>query len=287
MEVIVTDDGSGTQNWKIIRQFSDNVDFRVRLTTHCHDGFRLARCRNEGVAVSQAPYLLFTDGDCVFPPDHIQWHLKYRRPGRVVAGDCYRLDRETSERITETTLTSGEFLGWVSPQERRRIIGKAVRGWCYHLWRCKMLPRLTGNNIGIWRSDYERVNGFDENYVGWGLEDRDLQSRLSRLGLRFKSILGRTAAYHLWHPPAPSFARNGAGTQNLAYYQRQNVPTRCEIGLLERVRELGLVMQNQQVFFIGDPLRDEGDVDSVVDFPDLLPFCQRGSVEQPLLRRAA
>ena len=85
----------------------------------------------------------------------------------------------------------------------------------------------------------------------------------------------------------PHFDRNGVGTQNLACDERQEVPTRCETGLLERVRELGLVMQNQQVFFMGDPLRDEGDVDSVVDFPDLLPISQRTMVEQPLLRRAA
>ncbi len=287
MEVIVTDDGSGAKNWKIVRQFSDQVDFRVRLTTHCHDGFRLARCRNEGVAVSQAPYLLFSDGDCVFPPDHIQWHLRYRRAGRVVAGDCYRLDHETSERITEATLSSGEYRGWVSLSERRRIMGKAVRGWCYHLAGCKMLPRLTGNNIAIWRSDYERVNGFDENYVGWGLEDRDLQLRLSRIGLRFKSILGRTAAYHLWHPPAPSFARNGIGTQNLTYYQRQNLPTRCAFGLLERIQEIGLVMQNQKVFFVGDRLRDEGNIDSVADFPELLPLRERVALEQIPLRKAA
>ena len=69
--------------------------------------------------------------------------------------------------------------------------------------------------------------------MGWGLEDCDLQLRLSQLGVRFRSILGRTAAYHLWHPLHPTFARNGLGTPNLRYYRRDNVPTRCRQGLFK------------------------------------------------------
>lgn len=259
MEVVVTDDGSSEINRSVVEAFARDADFPIRFTTHPHDGFRLARCRNEGVAVSTAPYLLFVDGDCLLPPDHVRWHLEYRRSGRVVVGDCWRLDRETSERVTLETIEREEFLDLVSPRERRRLALKALRGWCYHLFRCKMHPRMTGNNIGVWRTDCERVNGFDENYVGWGFEDRDMQLRLSRLGLRFKTILGRTATCHLWHPPVPSFARNGVGTKNLAYYQRGEVPTRCQIGLAERIRD----------FDLGGTVEACGDFD---DGPDLIPF---------------
>jgi hypothetical protein len=125
----------------------------------------------------------------------------------------------------------------VSRREQRRLAGKAFHAFWYELVRHPLLPRLTGCNIGVWRSDYEAVNGFDENFVGWGLEDRDLQLRLSRHGLRFHSILRRTACYHLWHPPAPSFARNNVGTENLTYYQRKNIPTRCLNGLVKRPLE--------------------------------------------------
>lgn len=235
MEVIVTDDGSPEVNLPVTEAFASQVDFPVHFTTHVHADFRLARCRNEGIAASTAPYLLITDGDCLLPPDHLKWHLEYRRSGRVVLGDCYRLDAHTSDRITESVVRSGEYLAWVSPSERRRMAGKAFRAWWYHRLHCTMLPRMTGNNIGIWRTDLERVNGFDENYVGWGLEDRDLQRRLSRLGLQFQSILGRTAPCHLWHPRAPSFARNNVMTKNLAYFERPQIATRCPNGLAQRI----------------------------------------------------
>jgi glycosyltransferase involved in cell wall biosynthesis len=234
MEVVVTDDGSRDDTLDIVKAFAREVDFPVRATTHIHRGFQLARCRNEGVAASTAPYLLFTDGDCILPPDHVASHLRHRRRGVVSAGDCYRLEKSVTEQITEATIRSGEYLRWISRDERLRVASKTLRGWLYRIFRFRMRPRLTGSNIGIWREDYQRVNGFDENYVGWGLEDRDLQLRLSRLGLRFNSILSKTAAYHMWHPTDPTFARNNNGTANLRYYRRSAVLTRCRNGLKKR-----------------------------------------------------
>jgi hypothetical protein len=89
-------------------------------------------------------------------------------------------------------------------------------------------------DIALWRTDYEPVNGFDERFVGWGLEDRDLQHRLERLGLRVRSILLRTAPVHLWHAPAPSFTRNGEETPNLDSFQSVgDRPTFCIDGLVK------------------------------------------------------
>jgi glycosyltransferase involved in cell wall biosynthesis len=250
MEVVVTDDGSEDETPDVIEEYAKEVDFPVRMTTHRHDGFRLARCRNEGVAASTAPYLLFTDADCLLPPHHIKLHLQHQRRGFVVGGECYRLDQEVSQRIAEPEIISGQFVQWISREEKARIQGKAYRANIYSFFRCRMLPRLTGCNIAAWRSDIERVNGFDENFIGWGWEDRDLQLRLSRLGLRVKSILSHTAVYHLWHQPHSTFARNGEGTANLRYYKRKFVPSYCENGLeQDRPDTLAIHFSNDMILF--------------------------------------
>jgi len=233
-EVVVTDDGSRDTTLRLIADTARRVSFPLTFTTHQHDGFRLARCRNEGVAASTAPYLLFTDGDCILPPDHLRIHLAVRRPGRIVAGDCLRLDEAASARIDAAALRAGQFPDPLPAGERLRLGLKGLRAKLYEAARTPLRPRLSGNNIGVWRSDYEQVNGFDEQFVGWGLEDRDLQVRLERLGLRAWSILLRTAPVHLWHPAAPSFARNNEGTANLAYFQSlADRPTFCDDGLLK------------------------------------------------------
>jgi glycosyltransferase involved in cell wall biosynthesis len=231
-EVVVCDDGSRDDTPRLVAALARRVQFPLRFTTHHHDGFQLARCRNEGVAASTAPYLLFTDGDCLLPPDHVRVHLQARRPGVVIGSDCARLDAVTTDRVDVATIRGGCVERLVPAVERLRLAGKAVRAKAYEVVAARMRPRLSGNNIAVWRHDFERINGFDERFIGWGYEDCDLQDRLERSGVRVRSILWRTWPVHLWHPPAPSFTRNGAGTDNRRYFETGERPVRCAAGLV-------------------------------------------------------
>src|SRR5205823_5144561 len=55
-------------------------------------------------------------------------------------------------------------------------------------------------NLAVWRSDLDRVDGFDARYSGWGLEDSDLLVRLLHAGVRRKDGNFGTGVLHLWHP---------------------------------------------------------------------------------------
>jgi hypothetical protein len=57
-------------------------------------------------------------------------------------------------------------------------------------------------NLAVWRSDLDRVDGFDASFSGWGREDSDLLLRLLRCGLRRKDGRFATGVIHLWHPDA-------------------------------------------------------------------------------------
>lgn len=234
MELVVTDDGSTDATPDIVRDFARTVPFSVRFTTHEHTTFQLARCRNEGVRASSAPYLLFLDGDCILPRDHVEQHLARRRPGLVMAGDCCRLDEATSRHVTPEAVHGGEFAQWAPASEMRRLRKLDRSSRFYSLMRHPTKPKLIGNNVGIFRADYERVNGYDENFQGWGCEDDDLRLRLRRAGVRIASILRWTHTYHLWHPvdvTQPAQWKQGA---NVSYLLRKGRLTRCRNGLYKR-----------------------------------------------------
>jgi len=234
MEVVVSDDGSTDHTANVVRQFARDVSFPVRFTTHPHDGFQLARCRNDGVRNSSAPYLLFLDGDCIVPDDHVRQHLVHRRSNWVMGGYCCRLSQNLTKKITEDSIRSGEFRRWIPKEERRKIRWRDIKARFYSMMGHSGKPRLAGGNIGIAHSDYESVNGYDEHFVGWGGEDDDLRRRLVARGVRIGSILRWTHTYHLWHPPAPTAAPRYWDGVNVQYLHRPGRLVRCRQGLAAR-----------------------------------------------------
>jgi glycosyltransferase involved in cell wall biosynthesis len=231
LEVVVTDDGSKDESEEVVERFAERVSFPVQWTTHRHEGFQLARCRNEGVVVSRAPYLLFLDGDCLIPPDHVQHHLACRRVGCVWAGYCCLLTREVTEPLTLQQVREGAFVHAASRHEFAKLARMHRKAQFYNLIGHPTKPKLYGGNVGIYRCDLERVNGYDENFRGWGCEDDDLRLRLRARGRYIKSILGRTCTYHLWHPPGSSTPAHWRDGPNVSYLRRKDRPSICENGL--------------------------------------------------------
>lgn len=234
LEVVVTDDGSCDDTIAVVAEFAASVAFPVKLATHDHAAFQLARCRNDGALVSTAPYLLFSDGDCFLPRDHLAQHLLRRRPGVVMAGDCCRLPVDVSARLDAAAIARGDWCRCDLREERRRLSRQYHKARLYNLVHHRTKPKLIGNNVGIWRQDYVSINGYDERFVGWGGEDDDLRLRLRRHGLAIRSILKWTWTYHLWHPPAPSCPPRLRDGDNVRYLEGNRArPIRCTEGLVD------------------------------------------------------
>jgi len=232
VEIIVADDGSQDRTQSIVRNFACSAPFPVIWITHPHQGFRVALCRNDGVRASSAPYLLLTDSDCLFPEDHLHKHLLARKPGVIRAGDCYRLNQKSTNRVDVDAITSGQYRAWVSHRERMRIFQKTIKDHYYRLTRNSTKPKLTGYNIGISREDLLAVNGFDESYVGWGCEDDDLAHRLRKMGKRIVSALSYTHGYHMWHPTEPSRPAKWTDGPNVGRLEYLDRPIRCVAGIV-------------------------------------------------------
>jgi GT2 family glycosyltransferase len=236
-EVIVVDDGSRDRTPEVVESFARTASFPVKLTTHEHLGFRVALCRNDGVRASCGSYILISDSDCLFPPHHLESHLRARKSGVIRAGNCYRLDRDTTEWLTVEDVAAGKYFGTVSYLERWRLWRRWISDVRYQLRRHPIKPKLMGFNIAISRSDLEEVNGFDEEYVGWGCEDDDFAARLRMAGKRVRSAVGYTQAYHMWHPIDPSHPgvwNQGANVQRLLHGKRA---IKCRKGLVDLTNE--------------------------------------------------
>jgi len=225
-EVLISDDGSGEPVSQLVMQIAATAAVPVRHIWHPHDGFRKTMILNQTVAAASGDYLVFTDADCVPHAEFIADHFALAEPGFWVQGRrCFVREKYVAAFSAEEI----PAFGWML---RGRITGafKGVR-WPVPIIRRDTRQRgIIGCNMAFWREDILAVNGFDEDYTGWGTgEDSDIGTRLYHLGRRRKFVYGRAITFHLNHPPAPR-GNHDASLARLA----QTIATRkirCEHGL--------------------------------------------------------
>jgi glycosyltransferase involved in cell wall biosynthesis len=234
LEVVVADDGSIDETPRVVADFARQAQFPVHFVTHPHTCFHAARCRNDGARRAKAPHFLFVDGDCLLPPNHVEQHMAASRPGVATCSYCVRLDQEVSQQATIEAVRSGEFAAWATAEQRSRLRHMHYKALWYGLIGHATKPSFRSGNFALARNDFERVNGFDENFLGWGCEDDDFGRRLKAVEVKTVSVLNRTFVYHLWHPPTPTRPRQWKEGGNVAYLQRPVRLIRCLSGLVRR-----------------------------------------------------
>ena len=54
-------------------------------------------------------------------------------------------------------------------------------------------------NVSFYKKDCISVNGFNNNFEGWGREDSEFFVRLMNKGVKRKTLRFNAIQYHLWH----------------------------------------------------------------------------------------
>jgi len=207
-EVIVADDGSGPATAALIESWKPKFGGRLSHVWQERLGFRAAEIRNRAIVASRGTYCIFLDGDCITRRDFVEVHRKLAEPGWFVTGNRILLSEQLTDTILREKLDAEtwSYRAWTR-QRAKGGINRTVplvrlplgplRKLRWHAWR-----GARSCNLGIWRADLDRVDGFDSDYAGWGREDSDLLVRLLHAGVRRKDGVFATGVLHLWHPAA-------------------------------------------------------------------------------------
>ena len=83
--------------------------------------------------------------------------------------------------------------------------------------------------MGFFRDDALAVNGFNNEFVGWGREDSEFVARCYHAGMKRHNLKFAGVAYHLWHHEAErdSLPQNDALLQQTLFEGK----IRCEDGI--------------------------------------------------------
>lgn len=232
-EVVVGDDGSGPETASVI-DAAKKAGLNVRHIWREHDGFRAGRMRNACLAAATGEYVIMIDDDMFLHPDFVADHVWAARPGLFVQGSRVLLDATAS-----TAAMRAPGVCWPS------FFSSGV-GNRKNLLRSRPLSRLFSSintnlkgtrtcNFALWREDFVKVNGFNEDFVGWGREDSEFVARLFNSGLRRCTLRFAALACHLHHPPR---SREGVERNDaLLHAALANKTSRCANGFNLHVPE--------------------------------------------------
>ena len=187
-EVIVIDDGS-----KISTQ--DSIEYTPTYTIHWEYLERTstssrARARNKGASIASNDLLLFLDGDHFITPTLLKnynTYFQYKKNKHVVLGTrnhyshakfgrMYADAKKINQVTPPSDFTKDER---VMLQHHYNIKFNDLLGRWHLFWSC---------NFCIKRNIYRDIGGFDEQFLGWGLEDSELGYRLLKNNIDFELL---------------------------------------------------------------------------------------------------
>jgi glycosyltransferase involved in cell wall biosynthesis len=204
--LVVADDGSTEETAQVVHEFARRGLFPLAHVWQEDRGFRAAAIRNRAVASTDADYIIFSDGDCVPSRQFVQAHKQLAEPGYFLGANRVLLAPEFTTRVVRERIPIHAWKGtdwarsWLKRDVNRLLPLLELPDGSFRKGSPDRWEGVKTCNLSVWRSDLLRVNGLDESYEGWGLEDSDLVIRLLHAGVKHKSARFGAPVFHLWHP---------------------------------------------------------------------------------------
>jgi glycosyltransferase involved in cell wall biosynthesis len=193
-EVIIADDGSTIKTKEIVEQYRSKFSVSIQHCWQPDEGFRLSAIRNKAIALAKSEYIISIDGDIILHKFFIEDHKAHAREGFFIQGSRVLVNKGFI--LNQTTavyfFTSG-IRNRINTL-RNSFLSSLFFITLKHRYKC-----IKGCNMAFWKSDLMHVNGYNEDFVGWGSEDKELAARLYNSGILGKRLKFSAIAYHLHH----------------------------------------------------------------------------------------
>jgi len=221
VSVVVADDGSEDDTDEVIREWGARLPYPLVHVKHARQGHRRAEILNKAVEHARDEALLFTDADSLPAADLLDVHTRDFRSDRFLVGGYVLMGEAFTAALDLDGVMRGDYESQLTPRLQRALTRRQWKNRFYILLRSKGRPHIMGLNMVIPRSGFVAVNGFDNEFRGWGRADGDLRERLKQVGVRPFSNWNEALIFHMHHAPDPTKSLRA----NVAYSERAEIPT--------------------------------------------------------------
>jgi glycosyltransferase involved in cell wall biosynthesis len=196
-EVIIADDGSSIETQKEILKFQQASNLKIIHSWQQNKGFRAAKSRNKAIAKSDADYLILIDGDMILHPKFIQDHINNAEKGCFIQGTRVLLTKGATQGVLKRMSMSFSFFSY-GIKNRKNLIHSNFLSKIF-LKKKNYLRGIKTCNMSFFKKDCVHINGFNDDFEGWGREDTEFAVRLLNSGIIRKNIHFNSIQFHLWH----------------------------------------------------------------------------------------
>ena len=198
-EIIIADDGSTIETKNLIEEMTPLFAIPV---CHCwqeDEGFRASASRNKAIAKSKSDYIIIIDGDILLHRHFVRDHIFSAQKGQFVQGRRVLLLEELTSEILLRQKTQ------LTPFSKG--IKNRLNACCSRLLSPLLSSLLSKQNhmsvrscnMAFWKTDVIAINGFNEEFVGWGREDSEFAVRMFNNKIKRRDLRLGGVAYHLFH----------------------------------------------------------------------------------------
>jgi len=197
-EVIVADDGSTNDTKTLINAYSQ--DFPVPLIHVWHEdkGFRRSSVLNLAISKTDSDYIIQLDGDCIIHNNFVEDHINSAEENIYLYGSRVTIQKFLLPNLFKDKMITFSYFSR-GLKKRNRNIYLPFLGSILYKKNSTLSRKIRGCNLSYWRSDFLKVNGYNEDMTGWGREDSEFIIRMMNSGISGKRLKYKAIIYHIWH----------------------------------------------------------------------------------------
>ena len=196
-EVIIADDGSNKNTKKAIDEFKKKSSLNIYHSWQEDKGFRAAQSRNKAIARSNGDYIIVIDGDMILHPEFIRDHAINSELGCFVQGGRVLLSHSKTSKMIENQKINLSFTDFGLKNRKNSIHSSLLSR--YLSIKKNYLKGIKTCNLAFFKKDCIAINGFNNDFEGWGREDSEFSLRLMNSGIERKTLKFNAIQFHLWH----------------------------------------------------------------------------------------
>jgi glycosyltransferase involved in cell wall biosynthesis len=196
-EVIIADDGSNNDTKNLINEFKNNSSLNVIHSWQKDIGFRAARSRNKAILKSSGDYIVLIDGDTVLHCDFIKDHISNAEPKNIVQGTRSLISKKQTNKALIEKKINFKFFSFGLKNRKNTIHSNFLSS--IFSSRKNHMRGIKSCNMAFFKDDCIKVNGFNNEFEGWGREDSEFVVRMMNNGVRRKNVRFNAVQFHLWH----------------------------------------------------------------------------------------